>query len=85
MDILKKAIGLALKELKRVKEKSEIGKGSTLVWGLDEVENEINSPCHWGGGGRFSDKQYLPFFHQIVFHIQEVIASVPVNDELRLE
>ena len=38
-----------------------------------------------GGVGRFSDKQYLPFFHQIVFHIQEVIASVPVNDELRLE
>ena len=35
--------------------------------------------------GRFSYKQYLPFFHQIVFHIQEVIASVPVNDELRLE
>ena len=31
MDIIKKAIGLALKELKRVKEKSEIGKGSTLV------------------------------------------------------
>ena len=35
--------------------------------------------------GRFSYKQHLPFFHQIVFHIQEVIASVPVNDELRLE
>lgn len=31
MDIIKKAIGLALKELKRVKEKSEIGKGSNLV------------------------------------------------------
>ena len=35
--------------------------------------------------GRFSYKHYLPFFHQIVFHTQEVIASVPVNDELRLE
>ena len=47
VDILKKAVGLALKELKRVKKKSEIGNGSTVVWGLDEVENEINSPCHW--------------------------------------
>ena len=31
VDTLKKAIGLAVKELKRVKEKSEIGKGSTVV------------------------------------------------------
>ena len=31
MDTLKKAIGLAVKELKRVKEESEIGKGSTVV------------------------------------------------------
>ena len=35
--------------------------------------------------GRFNYKEYLPFFHQIVFHIQEVIALVPVNDKLRLE
>lgn len=35
--------------------------------------------------GRFNYKQYLPFFHQTVFHIQEVIALVPVNDKLRLE
>ena len=47
VDTLKKAIGLAVKELKRVKEKSEIGKGSTVVWGLDKAGNEINSPCHW--------------------------------------
>ena len=31
VDTLKKAIGLALKELKRAKEKREIGKGSTVV------------------------------------------------------
>ena len=31
LDTFKKAIGLAVKELKRVKEKSEIGKGSTVV------------------------------------------------------
>lgn len=33
--------------VERVKEKSEIGKGSTVVWGLDKAGNEINSPCHW--------------------------------------
>ena len=75
---LKKATGLAVKQLKR-----EIGRGSNVVWDLDKTRRKWNQqPVIFG---RYSYKQYLPFYYQIVFHIQEVIASVPANDELGLE